>query len=123
MVLDECPKLTYDKNKLSESLKLSIKWAERSKSEFGNHPKKALFGIVQGGIYKDLRLESLEGLKKIDFDGYALGGLAVGETQEQMFRVLEDVVPLMPKKQTSLFNGRRNSLRYFRCSKTRYRYV
>ena len=105
MVLDECPKLTYDKNKLSESLKLSIKWAERSKSEFGNHPKKALFGIVQGGIYKDLRLESLEGLKKIDFDGYALGGLAVGETQEQMFRVLEDVVPLMPKNKPRYLMG------------------
>ena len=62
-----------------------------------NNPKKALFGIIQGGIYKDLRLESLDGLKKIDFDGYALGGLAVGETQKQMFKVLEDIVPFMPK--------------------------
>ena len=61
------------------------------------NPKKALFGIIQGGIYKDLRLESLENLKKINFDGYALGGLAVGETQEQMFRVLDDVVSFMPK--------------------------
>ena len=105
MVLDECPKLTNDKNKLSESLKLSIKWAERSKSEFGDHPKKALFGIVQGGIYKDLRLESLEGLKKIVFDGYALGGLAVGETQKQMFKILDDVVPSMPKNKLRYLMG------------------
>ena len=97
MVLDECPKLSIDKNKLKKSLELSLNWAERSKNEFGNDPKKALFGIVQGGIYKDLRLESLEGLKKIGFDGYALGGLAVGETQKQMFNVLEKVVPFMPK--------------------------
>ena len=97
MVLDECPKLSKDKNKISQSLKLSQNWAERSKNEFGNNPKKALFGIVQGGVYKDLRLESLEGLTKFDFDGYALGGLAVGETQKQMFKVLDNVVPLMPK--------------------------
>ena len=102
MVLDECPKLSNDKNKISQSLKLSQNWAERSKIEFGINPKKALFGIVQGGIYKDLRLESLEGLKKINFDGYALGGLAVGETQKQMFKVLDNIVPFMP----------RNKLRY-----------
>ena len=96
MVLDECPKLTKDKNLIKKSLELSHNWAKRSKSEFGDNLGKALFGIVQGGIYKDLRLESLEGLKEIDFDGYALGGLAVGETQKQMFKVLEDVVPFMP---------------------------
>ena len=104
MVLDECPKLTNDKNKIRESLKLSHIWAERSKVEFGNSDK-ALFGIVQGGIYKDLRLESLEGLKKIDFDGYALGGLAVGETQEQMFKVLGDIVPFMPKNKPRYLMG------------------
>ena len=95
MVLDECPRLTKDKDVLSKSLKLSHNWAKRSKSEFGDNSKKALFGIVQGGIYKDLRLESLEGLKEINFDGYALGGLAVGETQKQMFKVLKDIVPCM----------------------------
>jgi len=97
MVLDECPKLTNDKKKLIKSIKLSSNWAERSKNEFGNNPRKALFGIIQGGIYKDLRMESLDNLKKISFDGYALGGLAVGETQKQMFKVLDDVVPFMPK--------------------------
>ena len=97
MVLDECPKLSFDKKKINKSLEISHNWAERSKIEFGMNPKKALFGIIQGGIYKDLRLESLENLKKINFDGYALGGLAVGETQKQMFRVLDDVVSFMPK--------------------------
>jgi len=105
MVLDECPRLTKDKDILSKSLKLSHNWAKRSKSEFGDNPKKALFGIVQGGIYKDLRLESLEGLKEINFDGYALGGLAVGETQKQMFKVLKDIVPCMPKNKPRYLMG------------------
>ena len=105
MVLDECPKLSTNKKKISESLKLSHHWAERSKNEFGNNPKKALFGIIQGGVYRDLRLESLEGLIKIDFDGYALGGLAVGETQKQMFNVLEDVVPSIPKNKPRYLLG------------------
>mgnify|MGYP000574904305 FL=1 len=105
MVLDECPKLSTDKKKISQSLKLSQIWAERSKKEFGNNPKKALFGIVQGGIYKDLRIESLDGLIKLDFDGYALGGLAVGETQEQMFKVLDDIVPFMPKNKPRYLMG------------------
>ena len=105
MVLDECPKLTNDKNKIKKSLDISNSWAERSKIEFGDNPKKALFGIVQGGIYKDLRIESLENLKKIAFDGYALGGLAVGETQKQMFKVLNDVVHLMPKNKPRYLMG------------------
>ena len=96
MALDECPKLTIDKNIIAKSIKLSSAWAERSKKEFGINPKKALFGIVQGGIYKDLRLESLDNLKKINFDGYAIGGLAVGEKQSQMFKVLDDLVLSMP---------------------------
>ena len=105
MVLDECPRLSKDKNKINQSLKLSHNWAERSKNEFGYNSKKALFGIVQGGIYKDLRLESLDGLIKFDFDGYALGGLAVGETQTQMFKVLENVVPSMPKNKPRYLMG------------------
>jgi len=105
MVLDECPKLSNDKKKIHQSLKLSHHWAERSKDAFGINPKKALFGIVQGGIYKDLRLESLEGLTNIDFDGYALGGLAVGESQQQMFAVLDDLVPSMPKNKPRYLMG------------------
>ena len=105
MVLDECPKLSNDKKKIHESLLLSNNWAERSKLEFGINPKKALFGIVQGGIYKDLRIESLEKLKEITFDGYALGGLAVGESQDQMFNVLDDIMPLMPKNKPRYLMG------------------
>tara|TARA_Y100000590_G_scaffold468316_1_gene650643 strand:- start:1237 stop:2349 length:1113 start_codon:yes stop_codon:yes gene_type:complete len=105
MVLDECPKLLKDKGKIRQSLKLSENWAERSKNEFGHNPKKALFGIVQGGIYNDLRLESLEGLMKIGFDGYALGGLAVGETQKQMFKVLDNIMPSMPKDKPRYLMG------------------
>ena len=105
MVLDECPKLTNNKSLIAKSLELTRHWAERSKIEFGTNPKKALFGIIQGGLYKDLRLESLEGLKKIDFDGYAMGGLAVGETQNQMFKVLRDIVPCMPKNKPRYLMG------------------
>ena len=105
MVLDECPKLSNDKEKISQSIKLSSHWAERSKNEFGNNPKKALFGIVQGGIYKDLRLESLESLENIGFDGYAVGGLAVGETQKQMLEVLKDITIFMPKDKPRYLMG------------------
>ena len=105
MVLDECPKLSLDKKLIFNSINLSHHWAERSKYEFGNNPKKALFGIVQGGIYDDLRLESLEGLKKLDFDGYALGGLAVGESQKQMFKVLDSIIPFMPENKPRYLMG------------------
>jgi len=105
MVLDECPKLTNNKNEIKKSIDLSSYWAERSKNEFGVDSKKALFGIIQGGIYKDLRIESLENLKKIGFDGYALGGLAVGETQKQMFNVLDDIVQYIPKDKPRYLMG------------------
>ena len=105
MILDECPKLSLDKKKISKSIKISIDWANRSKEEFGINKKKALFGIVQGGIFKDLRLESLEGLRKIDFDGYAVGGLAVGETQAQMFKVLDDIIDFFPKNKPRYLMG------------------
>ena len=84
---------------------LSLYWAERSKKAFGNNPHKALFGIIQGGLFKDLRLKSLEGLLKIGFDGYALGGLAVGETQEEMFDVLDNIKEYMPKDKPHYLMG------------------
>ena len=105
MVLDECPKLSLDKKKIHNSLKLSLDWAKRSKIKFGDSPSKALFGIVQGGVYKDLRIESLEGLINIDFDGYALGGLAVGESQEQMFKTINDISPHLPKNKPRYLMG------------------
>ena len=105
MVLDECPKLNKNKKIISKSLNLSLNWAERSKIEFGLNPKKGLFGIIQGGTYKDLREESLEGLTKIGFDGYAIGGLAVGETQKEMFKVLDNILPSMPKEKPRYLMG------------------
>jgi queuine tRNA-ribosyltransferase len=96
MVLDECPKLTTDKKILSKAIDISTSWAQRSKIEFGNDKAKALFGIAQGGLYKDLRLESIEKLKEISFDGYAMGGLAVGEKQIDMFKILNETTSLLP---------------------------
>ena len=80
MIMDECPKKTTDYEVINKSMELSIYWAKRSKFAFGSNPHKALFGIVQGGLFKDLRMKSLNALTKIGFDGYAIGGLAVGET-------------------------------------------
>jgi queuine tRNA-ribosyltransferase len=71
-------------------------WAKRSKKAFGNNPHKALFGIVQGGLFKDLRLKSLKELIKLNFDGYAMGGLAVGESQKEMFTVLDNIKEYLP---------------------------
>ncbi|MBD1140684.1 tRNA guanosine(34) transglycosylase Tgt [Pelagibacterales bacterium SAG-MED39] len=96
MIMDECPKNSNDYNLIKKSMELSLYWAERSKKAFGNNPHKALFGIVQGGLFKDLRIKSLSELVKIDFDGYAMGGLAVGESQKQMFNVLDDIKEFLP---------------------------
>ena len=105
MVLDECPKLTENKKIISSAIDTSIHWAKRSKITFGKSNTKALFGIVQGGIFKDLRHESLSKLMDINFDGYALGGLAVGETQDQMLTTLEDITYLMPKNKPRYLMG------------------
>jgi len=105
MVLDECPKLTTDKKKLSEAIDISTQWAQRCKIEFGNNKKKALFGIAQGGLFKDLRIESIEKLKEIDFDGYAMGGLAVGENQADMFKILNETTNFLPQNKPRYLMG------------------
>ena len=105
MVLDECPKLTNDKRILSNAINVSTNWAKRCKTEFGNDKTKALFGITQGGLYKDLRLESIEKLIKIDFNGYAMGGLAVGEKQHDMFKILNETVDYLPKDKPRYLMG------------------
>ena len=105
MVLDECPKLTNDKKIIANAIDVSTNWAKRSKKEFNNADKKALFGIVQGGLFNDLRIESLEKLLEINFDGYALGGLAVGEKQEEMFEVLDDITKKMPEDKPRYLMG------------------
>ena len=105
MIMDECPKKTTDYNIIKKSMELSLHWAERSKNAFGKNPHKALFGIVQGGLFNDLRLKSLKELEKIDFDGYAMGGLAVGETQKEMFDVLDGVKDHLPENKPHYLMG------------------
>ena len=105
MVMDECPKKTNDYKLIEKSTELSTYWAKRSKKAFGSNHQKGLFGIVQGGLFKDLRLKSLNELIKINFDGYAIGGLAVGETQKEMFNVLDDLIPNMPENKPRYLMG------------------
>ena len=105
MVMDECPKKTNNYKKIEDSMNLSSYWALRSKKAFGNNPHKGLFGIVQGGLFEDLRLKSLSDLTKIGFDGYAIGGLAVGETQKEMFDVLDKIKKHLPKDKPRYLMG------------------
>ena len=105
MIMDECPKKSNDYNLINDSMNLSLYWAKRSKKAFGKNPHKALFGIVQGGLFKELRIKSLNSLVKIGFDGYALGGLAVGETQKEMFQVLDDVKLNLPETKPRYLMG------------------
>tara|TARA_B100000686_G_scaffold337620_1_gene408998 strand:- start:590 stop:1270 length:681 start_codon:yes stop_codon:yes gene_type:complete len=105
MVLDVCPKLTKNKKNISEAIKISNNWAKRCKNEFNDEKNKFLFGIIQGGLFEDLRLESLENLKKQNFDGFAMGGLAVGEDQNEMFKILDKVVKLMPSNKPRYLMG------------------
>ena len=105
MVMDECPKKTNDYKTIQKSMELSTYWAKRSKKEFGTNPYKGLFGIIQGGLFKDLRLKSLKELTKIGFDGYAIGGLAVGDTQKEMFSLIDDIKDYLPKEKPRYLMG------------------
>jgi len=105
MVMDECPKKSNNYKIIKDSTDLSLYWAKRSKKAFGINPHKALFGIVQGGVFKDLRLKSLKELINIDFDGYAIGGLAVGESQKEMFEVLDGIKDYLPKNKPRYLMG------------------
>jgi len=105
MVLDECPKLTKDKKVLSSAIDVSTHWAKRSKTEFGEDKTKGLFGIAQGGLFEDLRIESIEKLIELDFNGYAMGGLAVGENQSDMFEILSKTVDYFPKEKPRYLMG------------------
>jgi queuine tRNA-ribosyltransferase len=101
MVFDECTAYPAAHAAASESMQLSLRWARRSRTAFdalkrGTDSAAALFGIVQGGMHHDLRRESLAGLQAIDFPGYAVGGLAVGEPEEERLAVLEALVPALP---------------------------
>ncbi|MFO1209429.1 MAG: tRNA guanosine(34) transglycosylase Tgt [Amaricoccus sp.] len=96
MAFDECPALPAEEAAVAASMRLSMRWAARSREAFGDRPGHALFGIVQGGVTRELREESAEALKGIGFDGYAVGGLAVGEGQAAMFGVLDYLPARLP---------------------------
>ena len=96
MQLDECLRLPCSHEEAERAMRLSLRWAERSKSAFGRQPGRAIFGIVQGGTEKDLRVFSAQGLVEMGFDGYAIGGLAVGEPQAEMLGALDHVIPHLP---------------------------
>ncbi len=95
MIFDECPPYPAERQAVQRSMELSLRWAARSRRAHGDNPA-ALFGIVQGGIYPELRRASLQGLMEIGFDGYAIGGLSVGEPREERDAVLEDLEPRLP---------------------------
>ncbi|MFT5721403.1 MAG: queuine tRNA-ribosyltransferase [Motiliproteus sp.] len=95
MIFDECTPYPATEAEAAESMRLSLRWAKRSKEAHGDSPA-ALFGIVQGGMFESLREESLAGLAEIGFDGYAIGGLSVGEPKDEMMKVLDHVTPKMP---------------------------
>ena len=108
MILDECTPFPATEKQARDSMALSTRWAERSKKAFQLYDKgegDALFGIVQGGVYENLRLESVSNLLDIGFDGYAVGGLAVGEGQEEMLKVLEFTVPALPEDKPRYLMG------------------
>ena len=105
MALDECTPHPASYEQTASSLGLSMRWAERSKAAFTRRPGYGLFGIVQGGIHLDLRSQSVEQLRAIGFDGYAVGGLAVGEGQETMFAVLDHTAPALPEDQPRYLMG------------------
>ncbi len=104
MIFDECTPYPATETEARDSMELSLRWAARSKAAHGESAS-ALFGIVQGGMYPQLREASLAGLENIGFDGYAIGGLSVGEPKEEMLKVLEVMQPLMPEDKPRYLMG------------------
>lgn len=104
MIFDECTPYPATEQEAEESMQLSLRWAKRSKQAHGDNPS-ALFGIVQGGMYEQLRDRSLAGLEEIDFDGYAIGGLSVGEPKEDMIRILDHMATSMPNNKPRYLMG------------------
>ena len=104
MIFDECTPYPATEAEARRSMELSLRWAKRSKDEHGDNPS-ALFGIIQGGMYENLRDVSLQGLEDIGFDGYAIGGLSVGEPKEDMIRVLDHVAHKIPANKPRYLMG------------------
>ena len=104
MIFDECTPHPATEEQARTSMALSLRWAERSRNAHGESTA-ALFGIIQGGMYPQLRRESLEGLRSLGFDGYAIGGLSVGESKQEMHEVLDSLVEVMPSEQPRYLMG------------------
>ncbi|UOA14435.1 MULTISPECIES: tRNA guanosine(34) transglycosylase Tgt [Sulfitobacter] len=105
MCFDECPALPADRDRIASSMRMSMRWAKRSREAFGDRPGHMLFGIQQGGLEQDFRQESAEALREIGFDGYAVGGLAVGEGQEAMFSTLDFATDMLPEDKPRYLMG------------------
>jgi len=105
MQLDECIALPAEPDEIKRAMELSLRWAERSSTAFGNQPDKAMFGIVQGGDDPELRVQSAEALAAMDLKGYSIGGLAVGEPQDVMLRTLEATCPSLPQDKPRYLMG------------------
>lgn len=104
MIFDECPPPTKDRELIRKSMEVTLRWSERAKKHH-KRPDQALFGIVQGGSFLDLRKESLERTVALSFDGYALGGLAVGEPKEETLAVFDAMVPALPEEKPRYLMG------------------
>ena len=105
MQLDECTRLPAEEDEIERAMQLSLRWAERCKTQFGDRPGQAMFGIVQGGDIPRLREESALALKALDLKGYSIGGLAVGEPQQVMLDMLEVTCPILPKNKPRYLMG------------------
>ena len=111
MIFDECTKYPANEEIAKQSMELSLRWAERSKQRFEELRNKdpnrgeAIFGIIQGGMYEELRRQSLRGLEALNFDGYAIGGLAVGESESERLKVLQDIIPYMEENKPRYLMG------------------
>ncbi|OCJ06118.1 tRNA guanosine(34) transglycosylase Tgt [Agrobacterium sp. 13-626] len=105
MQLDECVALPSTPKEIERAMEMSLRWAERCKVAFGDQPGKAMFGIVQGGDVPDLRVRSAQALSQMDLKGYAVGGLAVGEPQDVMLRMLETTLPELPTEKPRYLMG------------------
>jgi queuine tRNA-ribosyltransferase len=105
MAFDECTPFPAEKDAVADSMRMSMRWAKRSRAAYVQRQGYGQFGIVQGGIHEDLRAESIAALQGIGFEGYAIGGLAVGEGQELMFATLDHTIPHMPKDKPRYLMG------------------
>lgn len=105
MCFDECAPADADYEYTKKSMEMTTRWAKRCKDAHKRPDDQALFGIVQGGMYEDLRAESVRGLTEIDFPGYSIGGLSVGESKDTMYRILDAMVPLLPKDKPRYLMG------------------